>query len=372
MKLAQQETKFWNWSKTAEDEAELLLYGAVTSGVSWWSGKETMLTQFNRELEEIGDVNNITVRINSGGGEVFTAFAIYTRLRSHKASITVIIDGWAASAATIIAMAGDVVKIGKVGAFMIHNPKCSLWDTLEAKECRKVADQLDVIKNAVVEGYIAKTGMDKEEISKLMDAETWYTGEEAVKYKFCDELLFEDQLSVTNMINNGAIFVNNVEMKANNVPDKIKSLFCTAKPKPSTAHRAGEQIENKIVENKGGKEKMDFKNVEELAAACPDLVNEIRAAAATEERNRIKAIDDVILPGYEEMANKAKFEKPVSAAELSMEILVAEKKKGENYLNDLEEDVNNSNVNKAGGAAKPQNKDSFENVLNSVLPKKVK
>jgi ATP-dependent protease ClpP protease subunit len=114
--------KFWNIIAAADDKpAELILYGDISS-YSWWGDKITP-KQFNDDLNALGDVSEIVVRINSGGGDVFAANAIYTRLKDHAAKITVKIDGWAASAATIIAMAGDSIQIPASGVFMIHDPK---------------------------------------------------------------------------------------------------------------------------------------------------------------------------------------------------------------------------------------------------------
>jgi ATP-dependent protease ClpP protease subunit len=102
--------KFWSFVAAADNKpAELILYGDISS-YSWW-GDEVTPQQFNDDLIALGDVSEIVVRINSGGGDVFAANAIYTRLKDHKAKIIVKVDGWAASAATIIAMAGDTIQI---------------------------------------------------------------------------------------------------------------------------------------------------------------------------------------------------------------------------------------------------------------------
>ncbi len=108
--------------KDGEEEktAELLLYGEI-SEYSWY-GDEITPAVFNADLKGMGAVDEITVRINSGGGDVFAAVAIYTRLKEHKAKISVKIDGWCASAATIIVMPGDTIEISGGGIFMIHVP----------------------------------------------------------------------------------------------------------------------------------------------------------------------------------------------------------------------------------------------------------
>ena len=116
------ENRFWNFvPATGTKPPEMLLYGPIASQRSWWEDRVTP-AQFNQELAAIGDVEELVVRINSPGGDVFAAHAIYCRLRDLSAKITVKIDGWAASAATIVAMAGDVIQIPRNGVFMIHDP----------------------------------------------------------------------------------------------------------------------------------------------------------------------------------------------------------------------------------------------------------
>lgn len=137
--------KFWNFiPATATKPPELLLYGAISSNQNWWEDRVTP-GQFNKELDALGEVPEIVVRINSPGGDVFAANAIYSRLKDHTATITVKIDGWAASAATIIAMAGDTVKIARNGVFMVHDPAMTVWDTFRAEDFEKMAEELKII-----------------------------------------------------------------------------------------------------------------------------------------------------------------------------------------------------------------------------------
>lgn len=116
---------FWNFQPASGDNPpELILYGDIASE-TWW-GDEVTPRQFTEELDALGAAPEIVVRINSGGGDVFAANAIYTRLKDNAAKITVKIDGWAASAATIIAMAGDSIEIPGNGVFMVHDPALGL------------------------------------------------------------------------------------------------------------------------------------------------------------------------------------------------------------------------------------------------------
>jgi len=152
-----EKNKFWNFTQQEENKhAELILYGPISSSQSWWEDTITPRV-FSDELIALGDVDNIDVRINSGGGDVFAANAIFTRLKDHKAFITIIIDGWAASAATIVAMAGDVIKIPKNGVFMVHDPKLLAYDYYTAEQFIKMADELKVIKQSIVNCFNSST-----------------------------------------------------------------------------------------------------------------------------------------------------------------------------------------------------------------------
>lgn len=170
--------------------AELLLYGEI-SDYSWY-GDEITPTEFNNDLKTLGAVEEITVRINSGGGDVFAAVAIYTRLKEHKAKITVKIDGWCASAATIIAMAGDTIEISVGGIFMIHDPAAGVLGYYKADELKKIADELETIKQSIVNCYMTVSDKSEDEIKSLMTDETWYTGQEAVEAGFCTAVMFTE------------------------------------------------------------------------------------------------------------------------------------------------------------------------------------
>ena len=148
---------FWNFQPASGDNPpELILYGDIASE-TWW-GDEVTPRQFTEELDALGAVPEIVVRINSGGGDVFAANAIYTRLKDNAAKITVKIDGWAASAATIIAMAGDSIEIPGNGVFMVHDPALGLLGYFNETELAKMTDELKVIKQSIVNAYTLKTG----------------------------------------------------------------------------------------------------------------------------------------------------------------------------------------------------------------------
>ena len=162
--------RFWNFVPDEErNTAEMLLYGEI-SEYSWY-GDEITPSVFNQELKDLGAVDEITVRINSGGGDVFAAVAIYTRLKEHKAKISVKIDGWCASAATIIAMAGDTIEISVGGVFMIHDPLAGLIGYYNTTDLENIVKELETIKQSIVNCYMTVTDKSEEEIKSLMTNE---------------------------------------------------------------------------------------------------------------------------------------------------------------------------------------------------------
>lgn len=162
-------------------EAEILIFEEI--GASWWGGGITA-KGFADELKALGDLHTINVRINSPGGDVFDGIAIYNTLTTHKAKVNTFIDGLAASIASIIALAGDKVTIAENGLMMLHQP----WTVAigDAREMNKTADTLDKISEALVVTYAKRSGKDSKAIVKMMDAETWLTGQEAVDQGFAD------------------------------------------------------------------------------------------------------------------------------------------------------------------------------------------
>lgn len=339
-----QNNKFWNFvSQTEENPPELILYGTISSSQSWYEDRVTPMS-FNEELKALGDVDEIVVRINSGGGDVFAANAIYTRLKDCKAKITVKIDGWAASAATIIAMAGDVIQIPSNGVFMIHDPKLLAWDYYTSEQFISLAEELKVIKQSIINGYALKTGKDEEEISNLMSAETWLAGNDAVESGFCDELMFEEV--ETEVENSSHVIVNSIELdisKYKNVPTTLLN-----NPKPNMVK---DNFINKVINQKQkGKESVEnmITTVAELKQTYPDLVQNIINDSAKTERERIKAINEMAMDGFDDIVNKAMFDEPVAVEKVAMDIIAKQKEMGINYLNNRDNDIKNSNVNNVG------------------------
>lgn len=337
---------FWTFRAAAEENAapELILYGDIASE-TWW-GDEVTPRQFTEELDALGAVPEIVVRINSGGGDVFAANAIYTRLKDNAAKITVKIDGWAASAATIVAMAGDVIEIPGNGVFMVHDPSMGLLGYFNEADLVKLTDEIKVIKQSIVNGYALKTGKPADEIASIMAAETWYDGKQAVEAGFCDKLMFED--AETTVENGAKIVVNSVSLDLNRYPNMTISLLNRL-----TARTPG-GFSNTITQNtpKRSEESMDgikdIKTVDGLKAAFPDLTKQIEDAAVDAERKRIQDIEDVALAGFETIVNDAKFKNPISVGDVAKAIVAEQKKQGGKYIQDRDDDAVKSGAGKVG------------------------
>jgi ATP-dependent Clp protease protease subunit len=189
--------KFWNWVRNETpdsfgSERTLYLNGEISDET--WFGDEVTPKLFKEELED-GE-GNITLWINSPGGDVFAAASIYNMLMDYPYDVTVKIDALAASAASVIAMAGTKVCMSPVAMLMIHNPMTVAIG--DSDEMRKAIDMLSEVKESIVNAYEIKTSLSRRKISQLMDAETWMNAKEAKKLGFADEILFADGESPNN------------------------------------------------------------------------------------------------------------------------------------------------------------------------------
>lgn len=323
--------KFWNLKQTSTNNAELTLYGTISES-SWW-GDEVTPQQFADDLKALGDVEEIAVRINSGGGDVFAGLAIHTMLKRHAAKVTIYVDGLAASIASIIAMAGDKVVMPKGSMMMIHNPWTSVWGG-DANDFRHTADVLDKIRDSLVSVYADKTQLDADEIKALLDAETWLTAEDAVEKGFADEV--EDSTSIAASIKGKTAFVNGIEIdwtKFKNAPKLPVEPSALADEEEPPAEGSEDQpaVPETLTE-------------EILAQKYPTLYASILQKGVTQERARMKAIDDLSLTGFRDLVAKAKYENGHSAEHLAMEVLKAQKNQRQQFLNAVVSDADESGV----------------------------
>lgn len=246
-----------NQARKNKNELNIQIYGQI-GGFSWFD-KTVTSDQVYKELENFGnDIDVINLYINSPGGSVTEGCAIYSALKRHKAVKNVYIDGQCSSIASVIAMAGDKIAMSPVATMMIHNPITALAG--DAEEMRKTANILDIMKETIINAYVTKSHLSREEISNLMDTTTYFTAKQAIEKGFAtEEIIFDVKNSEFSNLENFKI-----------------------KPK--------QVINSGNTEKKGG-ESMGAKNMQELEAQNKELVEDIRKEAIAQERARINDLD---------------------------------------------------------------------------------
>jgi ATP-dependent Clp protease, protease subunit len=158
--------------------SDITIYGVI--GTSWWSDSFSA-SDMDKALNEAGD-NDITIHLNSPGGDAFMGIAIYNRLKRHEGKVTIYVDGWACSAASVIAMAADELYMGLGSMMMIHEASNIVWGTKAVM--RKEADILEELEEGIIDIYMTKANVTREEIREKVDNETWFSARKAVEIGF--------------------------------------------------------------------------------------------------------------------------------------------------------------------------------------------
>lgn len=314
----------WTITAKSETDAEILLYDVIGGYDDNWDyqGAKALIGK----IKALGDVKNIRLRINSVGGDVFEAQAMYSYLKTHPAAVTVRIDGLAASAASLVAMAGDRIIMPRNALMMIHNP--AMWACGEAEDMREAAEVLDKVRDTIAHAYMEKTGLDREHIVSMMQDETWMSAEEALALGFCDAL--DDPVEIAALATGGGTMLfRGPEGSARLGPrmaSKLPKDFTQTVPMAFAA---------RAIPFEGYKEDDDLKieNIADLERECPQLVAQVRNAAEGEgyekgvqaERERLKALDNLNAPGRKAIIGKAKYEEPKDARDIAIELLQADR-----------------------------------------------
>ncbi len=182
--------KFWNFVKNEDTSETELLFNGPISEDTWW-GDEVTPALFRDELSKVS--GNLTVWLNSPGGDVFAASQIYSMLKNHKGKVTVKIDGIAASAASVVAMAGDETLIAPTAMMMIHDPStCAMGNKADME---KAITLLEEVKESIINAYETKSHLSRNKIAKMMSDETWLNAKKAHEMGFVDGILFADKKS---------------------------------------------------------------------------------------------------------------------------------------------------------------------------------
>ena len=353
--------KFWKFCNQVGNTVELLLYGDI-SQTSWW-GDEVTPRQFAEELAGLGALDKIVVRINSGGGDVFAAQAIGNQLEQHPAEVTAKIDGLCASAATIVACHCGKVIAANDSTYMVHPVRMGAYGYYNAEELKKYIEALDAIRESITGLYAKKTGREKDEVAGWMDETKWWTAQQAKENGFIDELVDDAEETVVEN-RDGTLFVNSVNMHLpfDKAPDFVQSS--------KAAKTAADCFVNKNCHKEVKNMANEIKTVDELRGAYPALVDQIEQAAALRatnaERQRIRDIEEMALPGSEQITNEAKYDKPMSASDYAKAAMKNAKEQGAAWLNTMQQGANASGVNSVGSAPAPTGGEKPDEFMDAI------
>lgn len=372
--------KFWNILEVNGDEAEIVLYGEVVSErrVDWWTGEpidELHISPegFLEDLAKVKDKTKITVRINSVGGDLIVALAICNRLRELQGETIAVIDGLAASAATIIAMGCKKREIPEGALFMVHEALVQLWGNYNQKAFNEMTKMLEVINKAMAETYNTSTGIGIDTIRGIMAEETWYTGREAVEAGFCTAIREGFETSISMSAKKDALIVNGVSHSIKgfkNIPKGISVINSIQTPEQKPVVNApGDLIKNQ----KGDKEEMTPK---ELKQQYPDAVamiektamETVRVEAAAAERTRLQEIEEIeATVGDKALIAEAKYgEGACTAQDLAFRAMKKQAQLGDQHITNIATDFQASGASKVtttpnAGAPVPETKAADEN-----------
>lgn len=340
------ESRFWRFENAAitneTKEATLYVYGDIVTYdldmLNW--PDDVVPNKFRKELTALRDVSTIHVRINSNGGSIFAAYAIMNLLKSHKAKIITYNDGIAASAATIIAMAGDKIVTALGSVWMVHLPALQIRDTLNANDLQKLTSILTTISESMADIYHVKTGIEKARILQMMNEDTWLTGSQALAKGFADEVTDLEVVAYFDKDKQTAFF-NGLNVNLENISNKeaLTSLL----GEKSNPEAIQNQPVNPVNTNAQKERKENLMNLEDLKAKYLDIYTAAVNEGINQERQRIQAIENMTLPGMEELTDKAKFETGLTPEALAVELIKAQKQKGIGYLNNVKSDTEHLN-----------------------------
>lgn len=349
-------------ASVSEDEGEITLYGDVMSQrpIDWWTGEPVpglYITPegFLEDLEVVKDKSKITIKLNSCGGDLYTGIAIHNALRGLTGTKTVIVEGIAASAASVIMCAGDDVQVYPGSMVMIHGVAGLMYDYYTIADLKQVLKGFDAAEKAIAEIYKAKTGTDTEALRSMMTKETWMVGQEAIDKGFANTMLDGEGPDMVMSADRKILLVAGVRHDINgfhNIPGNIPVAKSSIPPATPAAGVNKKPTSNGGVNQEGGKPIM--KTVEELRQAYPELVAQIeqaagdtaRAEAVKAERERIQAIESIEASvGDAQLVADAKYgEKPCNAQDLAFKAMQKQAQLGTQHLANTQQDA------KASGA----------------------
>lgn len=372
---AQTAPRFWNIAAVSEDEGEITLYGDVVSRkpTNFWTGEPVdglFITPegFLEDLAAVKDKSKITVKLNSCGGDLYTGIAIHNVLKALPGAVEVVVEGIAASAASVIMCAGDRVTVYPGSLVMIHGVSVVLWDALNIADIKQLLRGMEASERAVVEIYAEKTGIATDALRGMMSRETWMTGREAVSKGFADVLAEGSAPEMSLTADKKVLFVAGIShdvARLRNLPGDIPVMAGSA-PTPIDTPPEDQGVNKQAAPavREGGKPKM---TLEELRTEHPEIMAQIEQEAANSaraahdqqsaeavaaERARLAAIDSIAASVPDPaMVHAAKYgDKPCTAQELCFRVMQSAAAAGQNFLAAYAKAGEASNANQVGAA----------------------
>lgn len=356
----------------AEDgkSAKVNLYGEIveTVPIDWWTGEKVdglfiELKQFLDDIEGLSGMDEVSFFINSVGGDVNAGTSIYSKIRSLKAHTTTIVDGLAASAASIVAQAGDERKVSIGSQTMIHCASAGLIGYYNREDLKAVSNTLKAFDNSIAELLADRTGREECDILNMMSKTTWMTAEEAVEEGFADEVINKSEPVVDRVSDTAMYVINGIPHSFHNMPvPSFKTVGTFAPAQMNKISNGSEPVD--IEDNPSIKEEKSM-DIKELKARYPELVNEIveeaKATAQAEnaetvknavdeavkaERERMKGIDSIARTVGSDLVNEAKYgENPMDARDLALRAMQEQQAKGAEYIQNRARELEDAKVN---------------------------
>ncbi len=368
-------SKFWNVvTNNDTDSAEITLYGDVLDSLprNWFTneiieGQYITPEGFMDDLAAVRGKSEVVIKLNSCGGDVYTGIAIHNALKGLSGHKTVIVEGIAASAASVIACAGDEVQVYPGSIIMIHGVSTMFVDWMTLADMKKAAKSIDAIERAIAAIYNEKTGIAEDTLRTMMANELWMTGAQAIDKGFADTMLSDNGITASLSADKRMLLVAGVRHDVQAFHNIPKDIPISNEPdaEPVTAG------------NKNQNQEVIQMTEQELRAQHPDLVAQIenaamdraRPEAAAAERKRIKDIESIEAQiADRDLINAAKYgEHPYDAAQLAFEAMKKNAQLGREFLQNLNNDAAASGSANVSSVPNGGNPDAGESETAKVM-----
>lgn len=344
---------------------------------NWFGIPSTSAEDISQALKEANG-DDIEIYVNSQGGSVYDGYEIYNMIREYSGNVTFKIVGLAASAASFVCMAGGKCLMSPLSQMMIHNASTSADGPHQTMD--STSNMLQITDHTIAQAYVIKSGKTENEIRNIMENETWLSANQCKDLGLIDGLMFEDDSAkedinpaptIYNFVNDDS-FMNTLTQCASKdevkkmVMENMNNFFKDSNSnQPILENSSESNIDDNIKNNAQEESNMD---VNTLKNEHKDVYDQIVNDATKAERERIKAIEDLALPGNEDILNKAKFETGVSAEAVAVQIIQNQKSRGAEYLQSLKDDAETSKVNDVKSTEVPDN-NSYDSVEDETSSK---